>query len=76
MSFTKKFNKFFVIKSDNRDINYKPYFSEGIKKSKLLTEYSSEKSVVLNTLDLKKIFIKLPFINYVLKHKKLPTDLH
>ena len=76
MSFTKKFDKFFVIKSDSRDINYKPYFSEGIKKSKLITEYSSEKSVALNTLDLKKIFIKLPFINYVLKHKKLPTDLH
>jgi len=76
MLFTKKFDKFFVIKSDSRDINYKPYFSEGIKKSKLITEYSSEKSVALNTLELKKIFIKLPFINYVLKHKTLPTDLH
>ena len=76
MLFTKKFNKFYVIKSDNRNLNYKPYFSEGVKISKLITEYSSDKSVNLKTLDLKKIFIKLPLISYALKHKKLPTDLH
>jgi UDP-glucose 4-epimerase len=76
MLLTKKFNKFYVIKPDSRNINYKPYFSEGVKISKLITEYSSDKSVVLNTLDLKKIFIKLPLISYALKNKKLPADLH
>ena len=76
MLFTKKFDKFYVIKSDNRDINYKPYFSEGKKNIKLVKDYSSENGVMLSTLDLKKKFIKIPFINHVLKHRKLPTDLY
>jgi len=74
MLFTKKFKKFYVIKSDNRDINYKSYFSVGNKNLKLSKDYSSDNAMSLNTADLKKKFIKLPFINYVLKHRKLPTD--
>ena len=53
MSRAKEYNQYYVIKHDDRDLNYKPYFSKGKKISKLIEEYSSDKSISLKGLNLK-----------------------
>jgi UDP-N-acetylglucosamine 4,6-dehydratase len=68
----KNIKGYYVIKPDNRNLNYKPYFIEGKKIPLNIGEYSSEKVKHLNINEIKKLFKKLSFINYVLKNKAFP----
>lgn len=46
--------KFYRVVSDNRDLNYEKYFSEGNKERNLLTEFNSNNTNLLNVDNVKK----------------------
>jgi len=71
MSKTKEYNQYYVIKHEDRDLNYKQYFSKGKKISKLIKEYSSDKSINLKGLSLKKLLLRQTFIKDAIKHNDL-----
>ena len=67
MSKAKEHNKYYIIQHDGRDLNYKPYFSKGKKIPKKIKNYSSDKSVRLKGLSLKKLLLSQTFIKDAIK---------
>jgi UDP-glucose 4-epimerase len=63
MSRTKSERKYYKIISDNRDINYSKYFSEGNRKFKSFTEYNSENTVRLGEKELVRLLKKIGIEN-------------
>jgi UDP-glucose 4-epimerase len=53
---------YYRIPSDNRDLNYEQYFSEGITDLSNTNEYHSHNTTILNVEELKKLLLKLPII--------------
>ena len=58
---------YYRIVSDNRDLNYEKYFSEGIDTLKRLKEYNSDSTEQLNLNSMKKLLLELPEIRLDLK---------
>ena len=56
---TEDFGEYYRIRSDNRDLNYKKYFSEG-QSNNLEGEYNSENTLRLDVDEMKKLLLKLP----------------
>ena len=54
---------YYSIASDNRDLNYDPYFSEGNKNEFPNGEYTSDNTVRLNVDKMKDLLMQLPEIN-------------
>ncbi len=61
-------SNFFLIKPDNRDLNYNKYFSEGDINLKKFSDYNSDNTELLNLNQLKKILLKQDFIKNELKN--------
>jgi UDP-N-acetylglucosamine 4,6-dehydratase/5-epimerase len=55
-------NEYYRIPSDNRDLNYNKFFSEGKEKIGDLDEYHSHNTYRLNVNEMKKLLLKLDFI--------------
>ena len=53
---------YYSIASDNRGLNYAPYFSEGNKKEVLTGEYNSDNTEHLNVTKMKDLLMQLPEI--------------
>ena len=51
--------EYFRIQADNRDLNYKKYFSEG-QTTKLSGEYNSENTKRLDVTGMKELLLELP----------------
>jgi UDP-glucose 4-epimerase len=60
--------RYFRIPSDNRDLNYAMYFTDGEKKISALEDYTSHNTDRLNVSEIKSLLMKLDFI------KKLLSD--
>ena len=60
-------NEYYRIPSDNRDLNYNKFFSEGKEKIGDLDEYHSHNTYRLNVDEMKKLLLKLDFIRNDLK---------
>jgi len=54
--------EYFRIPSDNRDLNYDQYFSEGMPDISNLNEYHSHNTSILDVEGMKKLLLKLPII--------------
>ena len=54
--------EYYSIGSDNRDLNYAPYFSEGKKNEVLITEYNSDNTERLDITKMKDLLMQLPEI--------------
>ncbi len=59
--------RYFRVKADNRDLNYKKYFSEGEEKLSYLEDYTSHNTQQLSLPEIKKMLLKLEFIQNALK---------
>lgn len=59
---------FFLIKPDQRDLNYNKYFFEGNTNLKKINDYNSDNTKLLNKDELKKIFLKQDFVKKELKN--------
>ena len=53
---------YYSIGSDNRDLNYAPYFSEGNKNEVLIGEYNSNNTERLDVVKMKELLMQLPEI--------------
>ena len=53
---------YYSIASDNRGLNYAPYFSEGNKKEVLTGEYNSDNTERLDVAKMKDLLMQLPEI--------------
>ena len=51
---------YYRIKADARGLNYEKYFFKGDKKKKILEEYNSSNTLMLNKEALIKVLLKLP----------------
>jgi UDP-N-acetylglucosamine 4,6-dehydratase len=54
--------EYYRIPADNRDLNYKQYFSEGMPDIANLNEYHSHNTAILDKEGMKKLLLKLPII--------------
>ena len=54
--------EYYSIGSDNRDLNYAPYFSEGKKNEVLISEYNSDNTERLDITKMKDLLMQLPEI--------------
>ena len=54
--------EYYRIPADNRDLNYKQYFSEGMPDIANLNEYHSHNTAILDEEGMKKLLLKLPII--------------
>ena len=53
------FGEYYRIRADNRDLNYKKYFSEG-QPNNLFGEYNSDNTHRLDVDEMKKLLLELP----------------
>ncbi|MFB0923780.1 MAG: UDP-glucose 4-epimerase, partial [Vicingaceae bacterium] len=53
---------FYRVPSDNRDLNYNQYFSEGQSDTSLIEDYNSHNTEQLDVEGIKKLLVKLPLI--------------
>ncbi|MEC8636134.1 MAG: polysaccharide biosynthesis protein [Bacteroidota bacterium] len=56
---TEDFGEYYRIRADNRDLNYKKYFSEG-QSNNLFGEYNSDNTHRLDVDEMKKLLLELP----------------
>lgn len=56
----KDLGEYYSIESDNRDLNYAPYFSEGKKNEVLSSEYNSDNTERLDVAKMKDLLMQLP----------------
>ena len=59
--------RYFRIPADNRDLNYKKYFVEGEQKVSEIDDYTSHNTIRLNTEEVKKLILKLNYIQEELR---------
>jgi UDP-N-acetylglucosamine 4,6-dehydratase len=62
---------FYRIPSDNRDLNYAQYFSEGEEDISKIEDYHSHNTTQLSINEMKKLLLKLPMIKSELNDKNL-----
>tara|TARA_Y100000389_G_scaffold205131_1_gene263742 strand:- start:12540 stop:13556 length:1017 start_codon:yes stop_codon:yes gene_type:complete len=62
---SKSLENYFSIKSDERDLNYEKYFSEGKQISK--NDYTSHNTNQLNIKQIEKLLMTLPYVKNILK---------
>ncbi|MPQ44270.1 polysaccharide biosynthesis protein [Clostridium tarantellae] len=62
--------KYFRIPADNRDLNYAKYFTEGKGSRRNQEEYNSDNTNRIDTEQVKKMLLKLPYIQYELNNFK------
>lgn len=68
--------KYFRIPSDNRDLNYAKYVSEGNDEIRQQEEYNSDNTNRVNVEEVKKMLLALPYIQYELGNANLnKTDI-
>ncbi len=64
---SKDYKEYFKIVSDNRDLNYEKYYSNGMKNSQKIEDYTSRNTKRLNVIQtvkiIKNIIDKKDFIN-------------
>ncbi len=58
---------YYRIPADNRDLNYQKYFTEGDTEIKERTDYNSDNTYRLNSEELQKLLMRLPFIQAALR---------
>jgi len=63
--------KYFRIPSDNRDLNYAKYFTEGDGFRRNQEEYNSDNTNRINIEEVKEILLKLPYIQKELKNFRI-----
>ncbi len=61
--------KYYRIQADTRDLNYNRFFSEGTDKISEVVEYHSHNTTRLDKEGMKKLLLKLDFINEDIKHR-------
>lgn len=61
-------NNYFRIPSDNRDLNYDKYFTEGEGSSRNQEEYNSDNTNRIGVDEVKKILLELPYIKRELEN--------
>lgn len=54
--------EYYRVPADTRDLNYAPFFEEGDKKIAITDEYNSHNTERLDKIKLKKLLMKLPYI--------------
>lgn len=59
---------YFRIPSDNRDLNYAKYFTEGNNQIRSQEEYNSDNTNRVNVEEVKKMLLKLPYIQHELEN--------
>ena len=64
----KETNTHFIVRSDQRDLNYKKYISEGETSISDYTDYTSHNTKQLNVNEIKEILKNLPFVSKQLKN--------
>jgi len=64
----KETNTHFIVRSDQRDLNYKKYISEGETSISDYTDYTSNNTKQLNVNEIKEILKNLPFVSKQLKN--------
>ena len=64
----KETNTHFIVRSDQRDLNYKKYISEGETSISDYTDYTSHNTKQLNVNEIKEILKNLPFVSRQLKN--------
>jgi UDP-glucose 4-epimerase len=62
MTKAKDLGNYYSIASDNRNLNYSPYFSKGNKNLVLRGEYNSDNTERLNVVKMKELLMQLPQI--------------
>lgn len=62
MSKAEDLGKYYRIQSDNRDLNYAQYFSQGEEKISNLNDYTSHNTERLNVEQVKKLLLQLDYI--------------
>jgi UDP-glucose 4-epimerase len=65
--------RYYRIPSDNRDLNYAMYFTDGEKKISTLEDYTSHNTERLSVPDIKKLLMKLDFIQLLINDKNFPV---
>lgn len=58
--------EYFRIPSDNRDLNYAKYFTEGNEKIPKMEEYNSDNIYRMEVKEIKEMLLKLPYIQWEL----------
>jgi UDP-glucose 4-epimerase len=66
MARSEDMGKYFRIPSDNRDLNYAKYFSQGEEKISYLEDYTSHSTQRLNIEQLKELLLKLDYVKEAL----------
>ena len=61
---------YFRIPSDNRDLNYAKYFTEGEGSRRNQEEYNSDNTNRINVEQVKELLLKIPYIQHELKNFK------
>ena len=65
---------YFRVSADNRDLNYKKFFSEGNKGNSQLEEYNSDNTERLDVEGMKLLLNKLKFIQAASKGKIIDPE--
>jgi UDP-glucose 4-epimerase len=63
MSKAKELKGYYLISSDNRDLNYNLYFNKGDKNTVNYSDYSSNNTKMLNPKEVKKLILNLDSLN-------------
>ena len=68
-------DNYFRIPSDNRDLNYSKFFTEGDGSRRNQEEYNSDNTNRVNVVEVKQMLLKLPYIQEELKKFNLNYEL-
>jgi UDP-N-acetylglucosamine 4,6-dehydratase len=68
-------DQFFCVPPDLRDLNYGKYIEEGEMKISSSTDYNSHNTTRLDLEEMKKLLLKLPFIQALIKGEAIPPEI-
>lgn len=66
--------RYYRIPSDNRDLNYAMYFTDGEKKISTLEDYTSHNTERLSVPEIKTLLMKLDYIQQLIHEKASPVN--
>ena len=66
--------RYYRIPSDNRDLNYAMYFTDGEKKISTLEDYTSHNTERLSVPEVKTLLMKLDYIQQLIHEKTSPAN--
>lgn len=75
MAVAEDLGEYFRVPPDSRDLNYTKYFVEGETNVSKLEDYTSENTKRLDTEEMKKLLMSLPFIKSALKGRILDEEV-